>query len=103
MSRYLSLTSIIFLFLIVSCQKEKSFEQGKASKGSLQGNFGDCLAKTINGTYTATKSLADTNSIDVDVDVTQTGRYTIYTDTVNAYFFQAAGTFSSIGSNTVHL
>jgi hypothetical protein len=103
MSRYLSLTSIIFLFLIVSCQKEKSFEQGKASKGSLQGNFGDCLAKTINGTYTATKSLADTNSIDVDVDVTQTGRYTIYTDTVNGYFFQATGTFSSIGSNTVHL
>lgn len=103
MGRYLSFTSIFCLLLIVSCQKEKSFEQGRASTGSLQGNFGDCLAKTINGTYTATKSLADTNYIDVDVDVTQTGRYTIYTDTVNGYFFRATGTFSNIGSNTVRL
>jgi len=103
MSRYLSFASVFFLLLIVSCQKEKSFEQGKPSKGSLQGNFGDCLAKKINGVYTATKSLADTNYIDVDVDVAQTGRYTIYTDTVNGYFFKATGTFSSVGSNTVRL
>jgi hypothetical protein len=102
MSRYLSFASVLVL-LIFSCQKEKSFEQGKASKGSLQGNFGDCLAKKINGVYTATKSLADTNYIDVDVDVAQTGRYTIYTDTVNGYYFRATGTFSSTGSNTVHM
>jgi hypothetical protein len=103
MSRYLSFASVLVLLLVVSCQKEKSFEQGKASKGSLQGNFGDCLAKTINGTYTATKSLADTNYIDVDVDVTQAGHYTIYTDTVNGYFFRATGTFASTGSNNVRM
>lgn len=103
MSRYLSFASVFFLLFIVSCQKEKSFEQGKASSGSLQGNFGDCLAKTINGTYTATKDLADTNYIEVEVDVTETGRYTIYTDTVNGYFFRANGTFSTVGTNTVRL
>lgn len=103
MSRYLSFASVFSLLLIVSCQKEKSFEQGKLSKGSLQGNFGDCLAKTINGIYTATKSLADTNYIEVDVDVTETGRYSIYTDTVNGYFFRAEGTFSTVGSNTIRM
>jgi hypothetical protein len=103
MSRYLSFASVFLLFLMVSCQKEKSFEQGKASRGSLQGSFGDCLTKTINGTYTATKSLADTNYMEVEVDVTETGRYTIYTDTVNGYFFRATGTFSSVGSNTVRM
>ena len=54
------------------------------SKGSLQGNFGDCLAKKINESYGHT-SPHNTNYIKVDVDVTQTGRYTIYTDTVNRY------------------
>ncbi|MBO9681808.1 MAG: hypothetical protein J7502_03895 [Flavisolibacter sp.] len=103
MSRYLSFASVFLLLLMVSCQKEKSFEQGKASRGSLQGSFGDCLTKTINGTYTATKSLADTNYMEVEVDVTETGGYTIYTDTVNGYFFRATGTFSSVGSNTVRL
>lgn len=103
MSRYLSFVSVFLLLFLVSCQKEKSFEQGIISKGSLQDNFGDCLTKTINGVYTATKSLADTNYIDVEVDVTQTGRYTIYTDTVNGYFFRGAGVFSAIGANTVRL
>jgi hypothetical protein len=103
MSRYLSFAPVFVLFLIVSCQKETSFEQGKLSQGSLQDSLGDCLSKTVVGTYTAGKSLADSNFIDVTVNVTQPGRYTIYTDTVNGYYFKAAGTFSTAGTNTVRL
>jgi hypothetical protein len=103
MSRYLSFAPVFLLLLIVSCQKETSFEQGIPAQGSLQGNFGDCLAKKIGGIYTATKSLADTNYIDVEVDVTKAGRYTIYTDTVNGYFFRATGNFTTVGSNTVRM
>jgi hypothetical protein len=103
MGRYLSFTSLLFLFLIVSCGKEGSFEQGKPSRGSLQNSAGDCLAKTIAGTYTAGQALSDSNYIDVTVDVTQTGRYTIFTDTVNGYSFKATGNFGSTGTATVRL
>jgi hypothetical protein len=103
MSRYLSFSPVFLFLLIVSCQKEQSFEQGIPAQGSLQGNFGDCLAKKIGGIYTATKSLADTNYIDVEVDVTKAGRYTIYTDTINGYFFRATGNFTAVGSNSVRL
>lgn len=103
MSRYLSIASVFFFLVIASCQKEQSFEQGKVSKGSLQGTFGDCLNKTVAGIYTATKALADSNYIDVDVDVTEAGRYTIYTDTVNGYYFRGTGNFTTIGSATVRM
>lgn len=103
MSRYLSFASIFVLLLIVSCQKEMSYEQGKPSKGSLQDSTGDCLSKTIGGTYTATKVLADSNFIDVEVNVSQPGSYTIYTDTVNGYYFRASGTFGKTGSNAVRM
>jgi hypothetical protein len=69
----------------------------------LQGSFGDCLAKTVAGTYTATKSLTDSNYIDVTVDVAQAGHYTVYTDTINGYFFRATGTFTTTGANTVRV
>jgi hypothetical protein len=103
MSRYLSFLSVLLLLVIVSCQKEESFEQGKTSKGSLQSSAGDCLSKKVGGTYTATKSLGDSNYIDVTIDVTETGHYTVYTDTLNGYYFSGSGTFSTIGSNTVRM
>jgi len=103
MSRYLSFASVVFLFLIVSCQKEKSFEQGKASRGSLQDSLGDCLSRNVVGTYIAKKALTDSNYIDVDVNVSVPGHYAVYTDTVNGYYFRATGTFTKAGSNTVRM
>lgn len=103
MTRYLSFVSVFLLLFIVSCQKEESFEQGKVSSGSLQSSAGDCLSKLVAGTYTATKSLGDSNYIDVTVDVTEGGHYNVFTDTLNGYFFIATGTFTTIGSNTVRM
>jgi hypothetical protein len=103
MSRYLSFASVLFLFFIISCQKEKSYEQGKPSHGSLQDSVGDCLSKSVVGTYTATKKLTDSNYIDVDVNVAQPGHYAVYTDTVNGYYFSATGTFTKSGLNTVRM
>jgi hypothetical protein len=103
MGRYLSYVSVFFLFLLVSCSKESSFEQGKISHGSLQGAFGDCLTKNVIGNYSAGKSLNDSNYIEVEVDVTETGRYTIYTDTVNGYFFKGTGNFSTPGTYTIQM
>lgn len=92
--------------LFTACQKEKSFETGAApSAGLLQENAsGDCLPKTVTGIYVEGTALkADSNYIDVQVNVTKAGSYTVYTDTVNGVYFRATGTFTSTGINTVRL
>lgn len=103
MSRYPSFLSFVLFFILVSCQKEKSFEQAKISQGSLQSSSGDCLPKSVGGTYKAGQALADSNYIEVVVDVAETGQYKIVTDTVNGYYFTASGNFSSTGPATVRL
>lgn len=92
------------LVLIIGCQKERSYEAGtNPSEGSLQSDItGDCLPKAVNGVYVAGTALVTTdNTISVQVEVTKVGSYSIYTDTVNGYYFKGTGTFSITGSNTV--
>ncbi|GAA4748921.1 hypothetical protein GCM10023229_31950 [Flavisolibacter ginsenosidimutans] len=69
----------------------------------MQAANGDCLPKTVSGTYTATKPLNDSNFIEVSVNVQAAGTYTIATDTVNGFSFKTTGTFSSTGTTTVRL
>lgn len=88
---------------VLSCQKEISTEQEAPAVGSLQSNSGDCLPQTVGGTYVAAKALTDSNFIEVSVDVTRTGAYTIATDTLNGYWFRATGVFTSTGTKTVRL
>ena len=79
----------LFLFssiLLITCQKEVSHETGGIpSEGSLlDDGSGDCLPKTVNGSYVAGTALSATaNTIQVAVNVTKTGSYTILSDTVN--------------------
>ena len=86
---------VFFLLAVIvilnACQKEKSFESGTTpSEGLLQSDIsGDCLPKNVVGTYEQGTALnGTTNYIEVTVDVTTIGSYTIYTDTVNGVFFQ---------------
>lgn len=103
--RYL-LTTFLALFLLTfinSCQKEVSVEIGLPAKGSLQGDGGDCLPKTVSGTYIAGKALTDSNFMEVTVDVLTPGPYTIATDTLNGYSFKATGTFAAAGTSMIRL
>ena len=97
------LAGLLALFVIFSCQKEISTEYGTPAKGSLQGNGGDCLPKLVGGSYIVNKTLNDSNFLEVSVNVTAPGPYTILTDTVNGYSFKATGSFSNTGTNTVRL
>ncbi len=94
-----------FTLLFVGCAKEKSFETGFGpSDGSLQSeSSGDCLPKNVVGIYEATVALTADNYIEVDVEVTTPGSYTIVTDTVNGFSFKAQGYFTEAGINTVKL
>ncbi|HEX2607108.1 MAG TPA: hypothetical protein VHK91_06995 [Flavisolibacter sp.] len=97
------LSGLALLFFITSCQKEISVESGSPARGSLLDDAGDCMPKVIGGNYIVNKTLTDSNYIDVTVEVGQTGRYTIVTDTVNGYTFKGSGNFSTTGQNTVRL
>lgn len=90
-------------FIFSSCQKEYSSESGNAH-GSLKADAtGDCFPVMINGTYKKDSVLINTNYADVQVNITQTGTYYIKTDTVNGYFFSAAGFVAVTGTNTIRL
>lgn len=101
----LSIISLLVLFN--ACQKETSFENGLGgapSQGSLQSDINDdCLPKTVAGAYVMGAALNTGNFIQVDVNVTRAGSYTIFTDTVNGYFFRATGVFTATGVQTVKL
>lgn len=100
---FLLTSSLIFNF---SCQKEHSFEGGAGpSEGLLQdGGTGDCLPKTVAGTYVAGTLLdGAVNYIEVQVDVTLAGSYVITTDTINGIYFRGTGVFTATGLNTVRL
>jgi hypothetical protein len=100
----LKLVSVsLVLIFVCACQRELNFPQHPA-KGSLQENgSGECLPKSVAGTYIKGKNLADTNNIEVTVRVTETGSYTISSDTVNGYSFKASGNFVDTGLRVVKL
>ena len=100
----IALSSMLFVFY--SCQQEVTFENsGSPSTGTLKSDVsGDCMPMTATGIYIAGNSLVGTTHyIQIEVDVTAPGSYTIYTDTVNGYYFRAMGVFSSTGIKQVTL
>ena len=106
MKKLLYFGLVLGILVFIGCAKELSFEGANTpSIGSLQAaTTGDCLPKTVNGTYLAgTPLVTTTNTITVQVNVTQTGSYIVGTDTVNGYYFRATGTFTTLGLTTVTL
>ena len=89
-------------FIISSCQKELSFEEGTA-RGTLKKASGDCNPISFAGTYKADTLLTAANFVEIQVDITQTGTYVIKTDTLNGYSFSATGIIAVEGLNTIRL
>ena len=89
------LAVLISLLLLTSCEKELSLETDPPSAGTLKSQTtGECLSSSVNGIYKVAKALTDTNSLDVQVDVTEAGTYYISSDTVNGISFMSAGIFA---------
>lgn len=96
---------VLALLVLASCQKEISFENDNTpSDGTVQSDIsGACQGITVGGTYKKDTTLTTANYVDVTVTVASKGTYTIYTDTVNGYYFNATGFFTNTGTNTVRL
>jgi hypothetical protein len=106
MKTLLKFAPLVLLIIVISCQKETSFEKGNStlSVGSLATDAnGTCLGAVISGTYYKDTAINASNYVDVTVQVDTAGSYTITTDTVNGYYFKASGTFTTTGAQTVRL
>lgn len=88
-----------------SCKKELSSEPNvSVAKGSLRSDDTDeCLPKTVAGAYIARKVLNDSNFIEVEINVAKAGSYSISTETINGYSFQASGNVTATGVNRIKL
>ncbi|MFY7964824.1 MAG: hypothetical protein ACOVO1_07990 [Chitinophagaceae bacterium] len=95
----------IVAFVFVSCEKEYSVENGgpvtNIATGSLQDSAGNCQAISIIGSYKQNETLTSGNYLRVNINFTALGQYTIYSDTVNGYWFYTTGYNYSIGSQTL--
>ena len=63
----------------------------------------DCTNAVISANYTPGIALTSANTVVVSVNVTKIGDYSINTDTLDGIHFSAAGTFTTIGSQSVTL
>ncbi len=93
--------------LFLSCEKEYSEENGGGggmAAGTLKAaGTGECLPSTVSGNYIAGTALTANNFINVTVDFTTAGAYTITSNVVNGYSFSGTGIATSAGVQTVKL
>jgi len=71
--------------------------------GAIASGTVNCSGAVIMGTYTAGTVLSAPNIVQISVNVTTPGVYTIHTDTVNNMWFDTTGSFISAGPTTVNL
>lgn len=98
--RRLSLLAIVVIFVLIGCKKETP----PPSPGSSTAAFTiNCAGTTVQGTYQAGAALSISNTITLQVNVTQKGNYSVSAAAVNGMVFSAGGTFTSTGANTITL
>ena len=96
-----SITIAAILILFFSCQKEIHFDF--ISEGTLVKDANNICLATVNGNYVTGKAPDANNYIQVQVNVTARGNYSINTDTLNGYSFSATGEFKDTGLAVVRL
>ena len=98
MKRYAAIFLMIIFtgIVLISCQQEILFD-ALPSKGSLMDSTGRCSPIIIGGRFLAGKNMNDSNFIQISVNVTSAGNYSIISDTVNGFFFKAGGNFIGPG------
>ena len=73
------------------------------ASGTLGATAGACTSVTPSGTYTQGVALTAANTVQVQVNVTNIGTYTISTNTINGVSFSKSGSFTATGVQSVTL
>ncbi len=103
------LVLLVCAVLFTTCQREYSYEGGNTNitSGSavytLNGAGGSCTGSVLTGKYFKGTSLSSANTVQLLVDVTTIGTYSITTNTANGISFSTSGTFANTGSQTIIL
>lgn len=104
---FFALLGLAFVACLSSCSKEYSLESGKdllPASGSLKDSLGSCLPSVVRGTfYNGVLPGSDTAYIELQVNVTNAGSYSIKTDLQDGFMFADSGFFNSTGINTILL
>ncbi|MCW3109076.1 MAG: hypothetical protein JWQ09_3582 [Segetibacter sp.] len=69
----------------------------------LSGAFNECENPEINGLYAQNKTLDNSNTVTLKVEIFTIGNYTITTDTTDGIFFSASGNFNITGKQKITL
>lgn len=97
----------IFLFLLFSyCKKEYSLEQTSTvavANYTFNGSAGICTNAVINGTYKTGVALGPSNTVELHVNVIDTGTFSISSILQNGFRFSASGNFINSGNHSVIL
>jgi hypothetical protein len=75
---------------------------GPAAVYTYTGAPGNCTGPAISGTYTSGINLGPTNTVDLKVNVTTAGSYTVTTNAANGVSFSGSGTLAT-GVQTIRL
>ncbi|MGC8749970.1 hypothetical protein [Hydrotalea sp.] len=99
--------ALTIMFLFQACSKEYSYETGKGYSGvaigTLQDSTGNCQNVFVNGTYVVDSVLTDSNYIVVTVNIISPGKYYIFTDTANGFWFADSSIVLSTGTQNIKL
>jgi hypothetical protein len=75
---------------------------GPAAVYTYTGAPGNCTGPVVSGTYASGTNLGATNTVDLKVNVTTAGSYTVTTNTANGVSFSGNGTLAA-GAQTIRL
>ena len=70
---------------------------------TLNGSPNACMNATVQGTYTQLTPVTAANKVDIQVNVTTPGTWTITTPSVTGLTFSGSGTFTTTGVQTISL
>jgi hypothetical protein len=87
-----------------TCNFTLSFSAGASpAVFSYAGAPGSCAAPSVNGTYKSGIGLGSGNYVDLAVNVSTPGAYTVSTNSVNGISFSGSGSFSTAGAQVLRL
>ncbi len=89
------------MLLFLQCKKEYSYEGGVAAFTILN-TGGDCVSSVTVNYYTDT-ALNQSNTVQLQIDVTSTGRFSIQTNSAGSMSFSTSGSLSDTGIQTLTL
>jgi hypothetical protein len=100
---YLAAALFSTIVFLTACQKNTDPGSNTVSTGTLQTTItGSCTPATLHGLFKADSVLNSENYVDVMVNVSAPGSFTIKSDSVNGYSFKKSGTISA-GISSVRL